>query len=579
MDAQAVRTHEEFGVTAEMPEVSPPTTGGEAGAASAAAFERLRDEFRLLLSPGRVGEFDHIELTEVIGTPREGAPVNVLSVAVLAEGRPDVGDAEQTQFLTGRVQIDGFKDWTFGAARTLRPIAVLDQALATFAATGKWALSGRSIQTGNLQPEPAIFAPPDGTVAVPLNKILKNNFWAGSHVFRFTDREKEPFAPFFADRRRLQSLSDAISTAVPIAFAGLADFLGDVLIQIPVTILVPSVSAPRGAEHSEVTVTWRRGSTPRALIIAARTRWDELLTGASVSERFQERVRLPIDSDRQPLETEIWEAETGILIGATASTSTIKTTPLDIHVIQHEPRVFNAPDLEGRSRAERVALTVTTTSFVGEAAGQDANYWLGQRQDLEEKRHLEQTRDFVQYRPNPGSSHERARALTDIRLLINKHGTNGVDLWDPYLSGEDLLRTLFWCSHSGAPLRALTDGRDPPSYSAPEEAAPPRSMAPRLPFPDRQRALLDRDGGNRQGLRLEYRTRRGPKGWSFHDRFLIFPNGRNGPLAWSLGTSINSLGLAHHILQRVSNPAMVAGAFEDLWTALDEPQHVIWRSW
>ncbi len=550
----------------------------KAGAGTAVAFEQLRDELRVLLSPGRVGEFDHIELTEVIGTPPKSATLNVLSVAVLAEGRPDVGDAEEMERLTGRIRIDGFKGWSFGVVRTLRPVAALDQVLATLAATGRWVLSGQPIGTGDLRPEPAMFAPPDGTVRVPLNNILKNNFWAGSHVFRLTDRDKAPFAPFFADRRRLQTLSDAVSAAVPVAFAGLADLLGDVLIQVPVTILVPSVTAPHGAEHSDVAVTWRRGSTSRPLAIAARTRWNELLTGAAVSERFQESVRLPIENRRQPLETEIWDAEAGILVGATASTSILKRIELGMHVIEHEPRLFTAPNLEGQPVAERVTLTETRTSFIGEAAGQDANYWLGRRQDLEEKRRLEETRDFVQYRPQPGSFAERARALDDLRFLINMHGETGADLWDPYLDGEDLLRTLFWCSHSGAPLRALTDGRDPPSNS-PDQSALPGPVAPGLSFPERERAVLERDKGNCQGLRLEYRIRRGPKGWGFHDRFLIFPNGRDGPRAWSLGTSINSLGLAHHILQRVSNPAMVAGAFEDLWTALDESQHVIWRSW
>lgn len=542
------------------------------------AFQRLRDELGFLLNPGRVGEFDHVELTEVIGTPHKGATLNVLSVAVLAEGRPDVGDAEEMERLTKRIRIDGFKGWSFGVVRTLRPVAALDQALATLATTGRWVLSGQPIGIGDLRPELAMFAPPDGTVRVPLNNILKNNFWAGSHVFRLTDRDKAAFAPFFADRRRLQTLSDAVSAAVPVAFAGLADLLGDVLIQIPVTILVPSVTAPRGAEHSDVAVTWRRGSTPRPLAIAARTRWNDLLTGAAVSGRFQESVRLPIDNHRQPLETEIWDAEAGMLVGATAPTSILQRVELGMHVIEHEPRLFTAPNLEGQPVAERVTLTETRTSFVGEAAGQDANYWLGRRQDLEERRRLEETRDFKQYRPQPGSSDERARALADLRFLINTHGETGADLWDPYLTGGDLLQTLFWCRHSGAPLRALTDGRDPPSSSRCQSAlfGP---VAPKPSFPERQRTDLERDKGNCQGLRLEYRTCRGPKGWGFHDRFLIFPNGRDGPRAWSLGTSINSLGLAHHILQRVSNPAMVAGAFEDLWTALDEPQHVVWRSW
>ncbi|KAA0124278.1 hypothetical protein CIW48_08090 [Methylobacterium sp. P1-11] len=543
-------------------------------------FEKLREELRFLLTPGRIGEFDHIELIEVIGTPRGGTTINVLSVAVLAEGRPHVGDTERTECLTGRIgRIEGFRDWSFGVMRTLRPVVALDRALESLETTGQWTLSGRPLGTGNLRPEPAVFAPADGTVRVPLNNVLKNNFWAGSHVFRLTDQQKAPFEPFFADRRRLQTLSDAVSAGVPIAFAGLADLLGDVLIQLPVTILVPSVTAPRGAEHSDVAVTWRNGSPPRPLATAARTRWDELLTGAAVGERFTEGVRLPIDNHRQPLETEIWDAEAGILVSATASTSTIERIGLDMHVIQHEPRLFTAPDLEGQPFAERVKLTETRSSLVGPAAGKDANFWLGRRQDLEERRRLEETRDFVQYRPQANSTAQQVRALADVRFLIDTHGQTGVDLWDPYLSAEDLLRTLFWCSHSGAPLRALTDGRDPPPETSQDCSAPQGSVAPRQPFADRQRAILERDAGNRQGLRLEYRTRRGPKGWHFHDRFLIFPNMRDGPRAWSLGTSVNSLGQAHHILQRVSNPAMVAGAFEDLWAALDDPQHVIWRSW
>jgi hypothetical protein len=555
-------------------------TIGESGPRAIMTFQKLREELGSLLVPGRIGTFDHIELIEVIGTPRGGATINVLSIAVLAEGRPDIGNTEQTERLTERIgRIDGFRDWSFGVMRTLRPVAALDQAVGTLAESGEWTLSGRTLGTGTLRPEPSMFVPPNGTVRVPLNNILKNNFWAGSHVFRLTDQDKTPFSPFFADRRRLQALSDAVSAGVPIAFAGLADLLGDVVIQLPVTVLVPNATAPHGAAYTDVAVTWRDGSIPRPLAIAARARQDELLTGAAISERFTHGVRLSIDNHRQPLESEIWDAETGILVGATSSTSMVKRIGLAMHVIQHEPRLFNAPDSQGQPVAERVKLTQTETSFVGTEAGQDANFWLGRRQDLEERRRLEETRDFVQYRPQANSSAEQFRALADVRFLIDRHGETGVDMWDPYLSAEDLLRTLFFCCHSGTRLRALTDGRDPPRETLQDCSAPVEPAAPRLSFPDRQRAVLERDAGNREGLCLEYRTRRGPKGWHFHDRFLIFPNIPDGPRAWSLGTSVNSLGQAHHILQRVSNPAMVAGAFEDLWAALDEPQHVIWRSW
>lgn len=539
-----------------------------------AAIARWRQELRVLLSPGRIGDFDHIELTEIVATPRGGRTFNVLSIAVFAEGRPGVGEAEETKWLSPRISIEAMKDCSFGVARTLRPLSALEEALEEFAATGAWSLSGKFLETGDLRAESPMFAPPDGTVQVPINRVLKNNFWAGSYVFRLLDYDKSRFSPFFADRRRLQELSDAVSQAVPMAISGLADLLGDVLIQIPVTILVPRVEVQRGVAESKVDIMWRRGSTPRSLVVAARTRRDELLTGAAVSSDFQYTAHLPIDGHQQPLESETWSTETGHLICATVSTSTLKTITIDVHEIQHEPRIFTSPDVDGQPQLRRLRLTRRDVINIGEQGGQDANYWLSRRQDLEEKRKLDETRDFVQYRPHHRAPDERVRAMEDLRLLINRHGQSGVDLWDPYLNAEDVIQTLFWCSHSEAPLRALTDGRD-----RPDPQTHPNADGSIVSFSDCQRNVFGRDKGNCQGLRLEYRIRSGNKGWGFHDRFLIFPNGGDGPQAWSLGTSVNSLGKAHHILQRVSNPAMVAGAFEDLWTALDEPYHVIWRSW
>ncbi|WP_238223706.1 VPA1262 family N-terminal domain-containing protein [Methylorubrum aminovorans] len=445
-----------------------------------------------------------------------------------------MGEAEPPQFPIPRIRIDGFRDWAFGVARTFRRLPALERTLEDYPSTATWSLSGHALQVGNLRPEPLMFAPPDGTVTVPLNKVLKNNFWAGSYVFRLLNREKLHFAPFFADRRRLQQLSDAVSAAVPMAFAGLADLLGDVLIQVPVTVVVPSVDVPRDAVDLSLNATWSPGSTPRPLSAAARAKWDELLTGAALSGRFQEAACISVDGRRQPVESEMWDAETGTILSATAPTAILRRVSVNGHVQQHEPRLFAAVDPDTERREVRIRLAHTTTTTVGEDDGQDANYWLARRHDLEERRRLEETRDFVQYRPASGSSRERARALADIRFLIDRHGERGVDLWDPYLTGNDILQTLFWCPHSAVPLRGLTDGRDPPRAvpSGPAgEPEPEAPEAPRASFADRQRGILTRDGGNLEGLRLEYRNSRGPGGWAFHDRFLIFPNGRDGPRA------------------------------------------------
>ncbi|GAA5563466.1 hypothetical protein Asch03_00962 [Acinetobacter schindleri] len=50
------------------------------------------------------------------------------------------------------------------------------------------------------------------------------------------------------------------------------------------------------------------------------------------------------------------------------------------------------------------------------------------------------------------------------------------------------------------------------------------------------------------------------------------------PRAWSLGTSVNSLGKAHHIFQEVSDGRLIADAFESLWTTLDHQECLVWKS-
>lgn len=544
-------------------------------------MDRLHDtraRLRALSAPGLFGDYDHVELIELVGTSKGGKPLNVLSIAVLSEGRPDVGEAESHEFLGQRVKIDGFKGWSFGVVRTFRPLAALDGALASLDRGGPWDPSGNPLIVGDLWPEPPMFAPPDSTAEVPLNGVLRNNFWAGSHVLRLTDQEKVPFKPFFDDRRRIQALSDAVSSSIPIAFAGLSDLLGDVIVQIPVTVMVPSIKASPDGRVSDVRITWRSGARKRPLKIAARGRFDHLLAEAAVSSEFQDTFRLPVSNHDEPLEAEILDAEVDDLIGAAASTSLLKRIEIRMNIIRPEPRRFVYPDVDGQRKVGRVRVVDSRLQSVGEAPAQNASYWQERRTDLEEKRHLAETRRFVQYRPVPGSLSERERALSDVRFLIEQHGSMGADLWDPYLTGDDILATLFWCDAAGAPLRGLTDGRDPPASPANPQASPGVGAAP-MPFPQRQRSVLERDKGNCQGLRLEYRTRRGPKGWAFHDRFLIFPNAERGPKAWSLGTSVNSLGRAHHILHEVANPALISGAFQDLWDELDEPDHLIWRSW
>jgi hypothetical protein len=84
--------------------------------------------------------------------------------------------------------------------------------------------------------------------------------------------------------------------------------------------------------------------------------------------------------------------------------------------------------------------------------------------------------------------------------------------------------------------------------------------------------------GNCKDLRLEFRIREGSAGWPFHDPFLIFPSDIGPATAWSLGTSVNSFGQRHHILQKVADGELIRQAFLELWDELSGSDYLVWSA-
>ncbi|MBY5485188.1 hypothetical protein E0H36_18590 [Rhizobium leguminosarum bv. viciae] len=529
----------------------------------------LSEQIESLSQPGLIAFYDHVEIAEVVGTPKGGRPLNVFTVAVLSETAGD-RHLDSNPTFNGRIRIDGFKDWSFGVARTYRPLSAITKALKAFQESGVWQLTGKPLKVGALQPQAASFVPMNGSFDVPANRLLKNNFWAGSHLLRLADPSKAELLPFIDDARRLQDLSSQIFPLLPIEMAGMSDFLGDIVFQLPVLLLNANMFASGDGTDVAIKVNWKEGATPRQLRAVARTRWDNMLVDTAFSPEFMDETTLPVDRTRNPVETEIFDAQSGLLLAASAETVALRTIDIRINPIRPEPRLFTYRDASGNPTSGRLQVMASFHSVVGDVDEGAARRWHSQRRHLDEVRRLEATKEFVQYLPTPGAVTSRQRALDDVRHLIQVHGEHGVDLWDPYLSAEDLLQTLFWSPYANSKLRGITGRERPPAACG---GPNPNS------FEIEQKAVLAQNAGNLEGLKLEYRCRNGPEGWAFHDRFLIFPKASSGPIAWSLGTSVNSLGSAHHVLQKVGNAALISGAFDDLWAALDRPQHLIWRSW
>jgi hypothetical protein len=378
---------------------------------------------------------------------------------------------------------------------------------------------------------------------------------------------------------------------IPITLVGLPDRLGNILVQLPVNVLVAKFS--RTAEQLTVSIGWHHNANPRPVRASVNAASDNTLSGFASAEIQKTEVSFPWPSRLGRYYGTIWDDHNQVVLAAMGGTTFIEAASINTSIVDREPRAFRMPTKQGTEDVRIETRQRSAPVNIGIKAP-PAGDWTQRRIFRDAASRLAAERIFVQYKPEPGQQQTKHQdALQDVRHLLEAHGELGAWLWDPYLTAADILKTLFHNPHAGADMRALTAAaeiptREPDNNSAwsclvqlarqatsaisgGQPATPPPS------FVERQRAALDDAGSNFRGLRLEFRIKSGQAGWLFHDRFLIFPKEEGRALAWSLGTSVNSLGNAHHILQQVDDGRLVMDAFLELWNVLHEPEYLIWK--
>ena len=554
------------------------------------AFQTLKADLAKLTAPGILGFATHFEVTEIFACKDKdsGPPLNVLTIMV-AEERPP-GPNEKPVCLGQRIRLSSLKGWFFGIQRSLKQLQEIEQTLDHYHATGEWKPSGERLLVGELIAGSAQFVPPDSTTIIPFNCVLKNNFWNGSHVIECVDTGKTSLQPFLDDPRRLQELSTFIQKVVPIRLASLSDRLGNVVVQVPVTVLSCRFQRNQVNGDCMVDLQWHPKATARVLRGSCEMQFDEQISGYASAEIQALQATIPVGAGEGMRREILWDDQYQVVLAGTGGTSYIKAIAINMRSIDPEPRTFVFKDDQGLEVPVRIQVTSSHKSLVGDSRADSGSEWANRRLYQDEVARLAASRNFIQYKPEASrQAAEHEKALQDIRYLLNLHGEDGAWLWDPFLSGVDVLKTLFYCGHSQADLRALTAAQKAPASPHGSTSAFLRDrirawwrrirgdQKPQT-YAEIQRNAIEAGKPNCRGLRLEYRMKVGPAGWAFHDRFLIFPRKDGGALVWSLGTSVNALGKQHHILQKVGDGQMVAEAFSELWEALNGPEHLIWKT-
>ena len=153
------------------------------------------------------------------------------------------------------------------------------------------------------------------------------------------------------------------------------------------------------------------------------------------------------------------------------------------------------------------------------------------------------------------------------------------EIWlvDPYLSSEDILKTVVYCKKYGIKIKCLTHISSINSNLA-TRTDTAENQTRFIETVNQFNQVLDIALSNQKDMKLEFRTVAGMNGISFHDRYLILKYNINKPRVWSLGISINSLGKSHHIIQIVHSPTKVIEIIDSIWEKSNIKECLIYKN-
>lgn len=558
-----------------------------------------------LLTPGVTGNYRSFEVTEIFGFHRDTPKqiTNFMSLLVAEPCDPPQGPPAKPVLLTGKpIELRG-TPWKFGIARYRVSTQQILQALQHLDATGTWKPGHAELKVGTLTPLPPQFVPSDAAEPHPWNGLLKNNFWEGSHILELFDTEKSDVKFLLGEPKLLKQLAADIMTFVKMGIDGLSDRLGNVLIQLPVTVVTTRLSSSPSGDFL-VHPIWHSGTPARELRVSCERYEDTTVEAFGSQAVTGSLATLPIHSPGGGARYVLWDDHHQLVLGASAQTAFITSIGMNVHVVGESIRTreFYLPMPSGQLQPVTIALLEERQpNIVGTPTSNPREPWRNSRVFRDSLKSIRERREFVQYGGNSGYGAEDA--FSDIHALLRQHGKVGAWLWDPYLDARDVLATLFYCPHKGADLRALTAAAEPPVAKDKQSHSravaicervenwfrtrpwegwiglnPQAAPAPKQSWQDKQLDTFKNSRGNCTDLRLEFRVRQGGAGWPFHDRFLIFPSETGPATAWSLGTSVNSFGQKHHILQKVADGELIRQAFLELWEELNDSDYLVWST-
>ena len=535
-------------------------------------------DFNLLLQWGNLGFYSRCEITNIFIIDKVFNKVHNLFSIFVMEDNSSINSQPKNitpklVMLSERFSlgIKQFQVTTVAAGKIYENLLVKECDMCDF--------GQGNLHVGQLKPLAKQFAQQNSTIEPALNKIIKNNYRNGSYILEFFDMVKPVKAMLTTKEFRSALLK--IQDFIPIDLFAISDRVGNIIFQFPAQVMSVSFSPDKDDQFLELDLHMdkRLHDIKKCYCAIAHYSFEDVLVGHNLQLDINANDCKLLVGDTSGLNcVQIIDQDTGLIVYM-SSTSFMAQASFNLNIQAEERTVRN------------IKISIHSRELFRTPPNLPANWkdFTRKRQHQASLKKLESEMKFIQYGIN---GPERERAVKDVQQLIQRRDPPKIYLWDPYLTANDILDTLYFSQSYGAELRAISSSRarnkpdcQESSYRKPiskwlRNQLKYKKSDSKVSISEwllEQKNIFETQSNN-SGVNLVFRLQHGNYGFPFHDRFLIFINDDDVASVWSLGTSVNSLGKEHHILQEVNNPQYIADAFERLWEKLDNDNCLVWSS-
>lgn len=416
------------------------------------------------------------------------------------------------------------------------------------------------LKIGKLEAVPKVFVQQNSTKEVLLNKVLKNNFKNGSYLLEFFEVDKK--VKNVLKTSEFRKMTDEIYRILPIDLFAVSDRIGNFVFQFPSLNIRTSycVDEIETKLTYNVSLDQRVGDSCEFQLLSEGSSDDTIVAfGTTLFGKEGVEVTFSVGDASRLCKSTVIDLKNQLLLSR-QDTSMMReiSNMMELGAQYGEQRVIY--DKDGQV-VDQFEIKSAHNIHVGPPVIRLRDDYVKNRQYRRRVDELYIRAEFRQY----GIVQESDKARRDLISLMNRARTGKVYLWDPYLTVEDILNTWYYTTSFNASLYAITSG----------EIAQRSHISVKKWIKEQNRIIGERS--NHYGIQAELRCQWNNHGYRFHDRFLMLIEESNKPQVWSLGSSVNSLGKKHHIIQCVEHPQMIVDTFEVLWDELSDPECLVWK--